>query len=978
MTEFKLSDDEILEITSKREKSNQVAFGVLYKYFQKYKKFPIQNDPDVEKISKIIIKQLPLAVNTEINWKSSSIEKNKSTIRKLFGYTIITNIQKQELTTYLSTFIFPKCLSFENVEEVCSKYFDEHRIASLSPAQQTRFLKSATINFEKQFFKQFSECLTDVTKLKIDIFLKGQNDDLSLSNMKARNPYLTRQSIKNETTLLRHLESFEFPKTIKGTFDDKLLMKYHDRVVSQSPSHLLRYNADQKYALMGSFLSYKRFLCLDNLATLLTKLIQRLHLKAEKHVKTYVMREVKRVNGKFDTLFTLADTALTHPKSKIEKKIYEAVPEQKLKEIVADLKYKGTWFKNQVNAKSLSLYNHGNRKMIWDILKVLTLKADLDDERCQKLLNAYEWIQEETSVSEVLYTDIFSPEWISFLDIKSENGITTFNKNAYECALFEQLAVALSVKNVWIEESLRYRNPKEDMPQDFKENITSYLSLLGLPKDADTFIEDLKKDLLKSLNSLNDTILTNKSVQIKDRENKGAIKITPYTPQEVPHNLHLLHKKIIERWGSLSLMDILTETDLRLGFSKKLKSVLSSERLSISDLTIRKLLCIYGLGTNMGISRMAFGEFYDMASELSYVKLRYIRADCVKEAIKDVVNGVIEIRDKKIWGVGLVGCACDSTKISVWDQNLLSEWHLRYGGKGVMVYWHVDKKALIVYSQLKTCTSSEVGSMLKGILEHDTAMEMNEIYTDTHGQSAVGFAFSHLLGFDLLPRIKNINKQKLYKASKDDTYSNIDDAVAKTPIKWTTIKEHYEQFVQCAAALKTGCVDPSVLLKRLSTANKDDPLYKAFLELGKVIRTIFLCQYIEKESLRIDIHESLNVVERVNGVMDFIFYGKLGELSTNNPENQELSILCLHLLQTCMVYINTLMIQEILNSENLNFTAQDFRALSPLIHGHLTPYGYFTIDLTKRIPFKHPANENAYDNTYTRSRKSQAIRQIAS
>src|SRR3989338_9611896 len=46
-----------------------------------------------------------------------------------------------------------------------------------------------------------------------------------------------------------------------------------------------------------------------------------------------------------------------------------------------------------------------------------------------------------------------------------------------------------------------------------------------------------------------------------------------------------------------------------------------------------------------------------------------------------------------------------------------------------------------------------------------------------------------------------------------------------------------------------------------------------------------------------------------------------------------------------MVYINTLMIQEILNSENLNFTAQDFRALSPLIHGHLTPYGYFTIDL---------------------------------
>ena len=99
--------------------------------------------------------------------------------------------------------------------------------------------------------------------------------------------------------------------------------------------------------------------------------------------------------------------------------------------------------------------------------------------------------------------------------------------------------------------------------------------------------------------------------------------------------------------------------------------------------------------------------------------------------------------------------------------------------------------------------------------------------------------------------------------------------------------------------------------------------------------------------------------------MDFIFYGKLGEISTNKIENQELSILCLHLFQTCMVYINTLMIQEILAHDNLNLTKEDFRALSPLIHGHLTPYGSFTLDLTKRIPFKTPANENKDDNTRT-------------
>ncbi|CAO5682974.1 MAG: hypothetical protein HEEMFOPI_01843 [Holosporales bacterium] len=61
-----------------------------------------------------------------------------------------------------------------------------------------------------------------------------------------------------------------------------------------------------------------------------------------------------------------------------------------------------------------------------------------------------------------------------------------------------------------------------------------------------------------------------------------------------------------------------------------------------------------------------------------------------------------------------------------------------------------------------------------------------------------------------------------------------------------------------------------------------------------------------------------------------------------------------------MVYINTLMIQEVLETKDLHLTKEDFRALSPLIHGHLTPYGYFTLDLKKRISLKTPANEGVF------------------
>ena len=79
---------------------------------------------------------------------------------------------------------------------------------------------------------------------------------------------------------------------------------------------------------------------------------------------------------------------------------------------------------------------------------------------------------------------------------------------------------------------------------------------------------------------------------------------------------------------------------------------------------------------------------------------------------------------------------------------------------GVMIYWHVEKNANCIYSQLKRGSASEVGAMIKGVLHHCTQMSVNKQYVDTHGRSEVGFAFCHLLGFNLMPRLKNIARQK--------------------------------------------------------------------------------------------------------------------------------------------------------------------------------------------------------------------------
>jgi Transposase and inactivated derivatives, TnpA family len=214
-----------------------------------------------------------------------------------------------------------------------------------------------------------------------------------------------------------------------------------------------------------------------------------------------------------------------------------------------------------------------------------------------------------------------------------------------------------------------------------------------------------------------------------------------------------------------------------------------------------------------------------------------------------------------------------------------------------------------------------------------------------------------------LPRIKGINHKKLHPcySNHKEKYPHLEKIIS-TPIKWDLIREQYDEIVKYTAALKKGTAETDVLLKRFSKGNYEHPTYKALMELGKAVKTIFLCKYLSDEELRIEINASLNIVERVNALTHYLFFGKLGVLSTNNPEDQELSILSLQLLQVCLVYINTLLIQDVLEDKNWvnKFTKEDWRALSPLMHKHINPYGKFPLDMKEAININRP-KENLND-----------------
>ena len=961
---------------------NKLGKALLLKFFQYEARFPEDQSEIPQQAIEYVAQQLELTpdVFEKYKWDGRSIKDHRRAIREFYDFHPATMADQEDLRHWLRDEILPDEHRPLYLEEMVYARLRKQHIEPPSQKQVKRLITSAIHLNEQAFFTQTVERLSSEVKerLRALIYSSGKLDkDISIDvdevlfypihelKVGAGSPKV--KNIKRVCARLKQLQSIDLPEDLFEDIPLRFLSQYRQQVAIESPSHLHRRSKDhsgeaQTMTMLAAFCWVRQSEITDDLANLLIRVLSDIRVRAKSHEERRLLNDYIRVNGKQQLLFHLAEAMLNNPNGIINQVLYPIVGEARLLALVEEAKHTGV-YQQSVQTRITASYTHHYRQFLPPLLEVLRFRSN--NEQYQPLIDALKIVEDYMAQKDAYYPqkvlvpldNVIQKQWQDWVYQSDTRGKRRVRRSRYELCVLQTLGQKLNCKEIWIEGAGRYQNPAKDVPADFNENRSMHYEALNLPLDGKEFVKQLQELMRQVLQSLNDTLPDNEAVDILPKSN-GWIKLRPYAAQEEPTNLRYLKGHIKQRWWMTGLLDVLKEVDLRVEFTEGFKSLTGQQRISQAELQERLLLCLFALGTNTGLSSVSMGNHGASYHHLQYIRRRFISKDGLRNAIRQVVNATLEIKSPHIWGETATWCASDSKQFGAWSQNLRAQWHKRYRRAGVMVYWHVGKQAICTYSQLKAPSSSEVSSMIEGVLRHCTAMQVDRQYVDTHGQSEVAFAFCHLLGFKLMPRFKNLHEQKLSLPDKQlaKELPNL-RWILRDVIDWTLIEREYDEMVKYTTALRLGTAETEAILQRFTRNNHQHPTYKALSELGRVIKTIFLCDYLMNEDVRIEVHEGLNVVENWNSANSFILYGNRGEIRSNDVDAQEVTILSMHLLQACLVYINTLMVQEVLAEPQWydRMTEADWRGLTPLFTLHVNPYGRFDLDMSQRIPLEQSA-----------------------
>ena len=942
-----LSKEDKTQILKRRGDDNRRRYAVQLCVLRQYGRFLDDYDSVATKIIGYLSRQLEIEPVLQMTASSRELTETeyRNDICQYLGYSDFDESAELQLGEWVLSLISDDYF-IENLQPKAEEFLSNRKIVLPHPRQMEQIINSVYAQAEKYLLSTISDGLSEGNKDTIDRMLDTDKGSVKSIFFKFSEypPEPKAKKIARYFKLYQELERVDIQKELFANVSPKLVKELAKAVQSQDAYRLKRYNDNKKYALAACYLFCAKQIMLDNLLLMHIRFIGTVERESKNAYEIRHRHLRKEMKKSVQTLEAFAKLYLSLEGGDPVDLIKDQIDHDQIRKAVECCQeYRQL---EETGKIDILQGKYPNFKRYFPLFLTLNFQAE---EGAQFLLDAINITRCYHSgaikkLPKNAAIDFVPKNWrkVLFTDTNEVNPRT------WEMSLGFAIRDALKSGDLYIPESVHYIS-FWNMIYDEKKWLTDREKIYveqGFPEDSKGIVVDLSQRQRHLAETAINGIASNRFIKAKN----DGVRFAKDDPEPEPVEVKMLRQMIEASLPKIRIEYLLLEVDALCGFSKELKPL---DGFTGFDAKLpERLAALVAHGTNLGIHAMA-----ESTSDISIDILQDISRTCLRVDSLKAANTILVDYQKNLEASGVYGqgtrSSSDGQRFGVNKGSLITSMYPRYFGycdKAVTIYTHVSDQYSVFNTQVISCGENEALYVIDGLLDNQASLDIEQHHTDTGGYTDHIFALCFLLGFSYMPRLKNLHKRRLYKVDKTDSFGPL-EPLFKGTINLDLIMEQWDTMIRMAASLKNRIAPARVITQRLSSSSPADRLSKALTELGRLLKTIYILDYIQDDTIRRQVQKQLNLGEHRHSVAKYIFFANRGEFRTGDLDEIMNKASCLSILSNAVLVWNTVhiaMIVKKMRESGHYVDDKNLSRISPMMHKHIFVNG--TYDFSRRPP----------------------------
>jgi TnpA family transposase len=714
----------------------------------------------------------------------------------------------------------------------------------LVPARSTlqRVVGEQRAQARQQLYARLLACLPPQMPASLDALLQVEATPYSLLQTLKAPPGLP--SPRALLQLLAKLDQIQATQvlTLDLAWCNPNLQKALAQHVWQSRAHRLRgLPAPQRYTVLVCFLTQTYQDTLDQLVDRYSKVVTATSRRAQHDLDTVVKRHQAMFRDTLQSFQTIGQMLCddTVAAAAVRTTVFQQIPPERLRRQLQEAHEWLTGDTRDVFPLVMKRYRYF-RQFAPSLLAHLPVA--LEATGSPALLEAVELLRDlnttgHRSLPEELPLGGVPKRLRPFV---GTNG--TRNRRAYECAVLTALRDEIKRGNVWIPGSKRFGKLEDFFLPDATWATTrqEFFRKAGLPADPtaaaaaltarlhtayDRFLAVLPANAYVTVEQDGWRLSTDPAEALSPAEEAGVTRLRAWLRDKVP---------------TMRLPDLLLTVDNGLDWTRHFLP-LGQRATRTADDVCQVVATVMAYGGNLGPETMA-----RLTTEVTYTDIQqiadwYLHEEALRAALADIVKAIAALDTTQVWGDGRASSS-DGQRFLFPRRVLRRTYSHRLGDYALEFYTFIANNYAPFYTVPIECTERDAPSVLDGLLYHESDLDPEEHYTDTHGYVELNFAAFPMFGKRFCPRIRGLHRQWIYRSDPQRDYGPLATLLrpSKRSLHLDWITAHWDRMGQFFASFAAGHTTASVALKRLLACGPRNHFYRAVRELGRLYKTLFL------------------------------------------------------------------------------------------------------------------------------------------